>query len=72
MTTIMGNAYDLIKGQVSGYVVFLVLLASIILIFVDRRELSRKNLKKESKFAFILGCIYLLIAIGIGIFILII
>jgi cytochrome c oxidase assembly factor CtaG len=68
----MGNAYDLIKGQVSGYVVFLVLLASIILIFVDRRELSRKNLKKESKFAFILGCIYLLIAIGIGIFILII
>lgn len=69
MTTIMGNTYDFIKGQISGYVVFLVLLASIILIFIDSRELNKKDLKKESKFAFILGCIYLLIGIGISILI---
>lgn len=45
------------------YMLFLMLMSSAFLIFIDRRELEGKNLKRESRFAYAAGIVYAVLGI---------
>lgn len=45
------------------YTLFLMLMSSVFLIFIDRQELKGKNLRKESKFAYAAGIVYAVLGI---------
>lgn len=53
----------LLRENFTLYTLFLMLLSSAFLIFIDRPELKRKNLNKESKFAYISGIVYAVVGI---------
>jgi len=55
---------EFIKGHFSGYTVALIFICSYMLIFVDRRQMMKKRLKKEAAFSFISGITYIVIAVA--------
>jgi hypothetical protein len=63
MGVCMGKVISFIAGHFSGYTFALILFCSYMLIFIDRKHLKSKGLKKESRFAFIAGILYVLIAV---------
>lgn len=52
-----------IKGQFSGYTIFLILLSSYIMIFNDSRQLKQVKLKREARFSFLGGIAYAALAL---------
>lgn len=54
-----------LKEHFTLYVLLLMLISSGILIFLDNPELKGKNLKKESRFAYIAGIVYAVVGIAL-------
>lgn len=59
----MENLVDYIRSRFSGYTVGLFILCSIILLFIDSRELRQNDLNREALFSTISGIVYALIAV---------
>jgi uncharacterized membrane protein YiaA len=54
---------QIVRVSGTGYFLALMLLSSYMLIFTDRVRFKRKDLKKESRFAFVTGIIYVVTGI---------
>lgn len=59
----MEMIFDLISDRFSKYMVMLILFTACMLIFVERGEMDRKGLRKESLFCLVSGLAYVFILI---------
>lgn len=59
----MGAVFNFISGRFSKYLMLLILFTTWMLIFIERKQLLKKGLKKEAVFSLFSGFLYIFILI---------